>query len=164
VTLGPVATLLSVGASSLQLARETSVATVLAMRKMEQLSAAVWAIDSTGAPITDTSSDFSAAPPPPPSGGLGLSASPPWSLVQNCMGFVDYLDASGEWLGNGTDAPPGTAFVRRWSIEPAASDADSLVVQVLVVPRSRLAPAGFDYSGREPGVARLVSGRARRAP
>jgi len=163
--LGPLATLLFVGASSLALARETSLATSLAMRKMEQLTAAVWAVDAAGAPVSDTASDFTAAPPPPPTGGTGLSASPSWSLVQNCVGFVDYLDSAGNWIGAGSLPPPGAAYVRRWHIEPSVSDpADSLVLQVLVVPRGRLAPDGYDYSGREPGTVRLVSARTRRSP
>jgi hypothetical protein len=164
VALGPVAALLAVAASSLQLARETSLGTALAMRKMEQLSGALWAVDADGLPISDRSTDFTASPPPS-SGGQGLTASPPGVLEHDRSGYVDYLSADGTWVGAGATPPSGSFFVRRWSIVPVPGDpSDTLVLQVLVVPRHRLAPAGHVYSGREPGVVRIVSVRTRRSP
>jgi len=165
VAIGPIATLLGAGASSLRLAHETSMAAVLAARKMEQLKGAIWAVDAAGVSFSDTSTDFAAPPPPPPAGGHGLTPSPPSSLSENRAGHVDFLDAAGRWVGAGDTAPPGTAYVRRWSVEPVPDDpGDTLVLQVLVVPRARLARAGHVHSGREPGVVRLVSARTRKFP
>ncbi len=58
-----------------------------------------------------------------------LANSPPDALRIDTPGFVDYLDAEGSSLAGRA----GAAFVRRWSIEPLASDAaNGVVLQVLV--------------------------------
>lgn len=115
-------------------ARTQSVAVVLASQKLEQLRALEWNSDDwtgNGAPASDTTTDVTRDPPE--AGGQGLSESPPGSLLVNVAGFVDFLDASGRWVGRGASAPPDAVFIRRWSITPLPSDpGNTLVVQVLV--------------------------------
>jgi hypothetical protein len=72
-------------------------------------------------------------------GETGLGPSPPGALSVNTAGYVDYLDASGRSLAITTivlapgTAPPGTAYICRWSIAPLPdSPAAAFVVQVLV--------------------------------
>jgi len=71
-------------------------------------------------------------------GETGLAPSPPDALTVNTAGYVDYLDASGRSPGVTTiwlpgTAPPGTAYICRWSIAPLPdSPAAAIVVQVLV--------------------------------
>ena len=72
-------------------------------------------------------------------GETGLGPSPAGALSANTAGYVDYLDASGRSLGITTislapgTAPPGTAYICRWSISTLPdSPAAALVVQVLV--------------------------------
>jgi prepilin-type N-terminal cleavage/methylation domain-containing protein len=89
-----------------RVARSTTVATVLALQKMEQLQSAAW---------TELA--------PSPSGALG----------QNSAGYCDFLDGNGRMLGNGTSPPAGAVFVRRWSIEPLAAGG-ALAIQVSLTP------------------------------
>ncbi len=74
-----------------RVARSTTVATVLAVQKMEQLQSAGW---------------------------TELTSSPPDALGQNTDGYCDFLDANGQTLGAGTSPPVGAVFVRRWAIAP----------------------------------------------
>ena len=63
----------------------------------------------------------------------------------------EYFDVHGGGLPGGAGPPVGTAFVRRWTIEPVAAFPDSArVLQVWVTPVSGAAPV------------RLVSIRSRR--
>lgn len=114
-----------------QIARSTTVATVLAIQKMEQLRALTWAIDAAGLPQSDTTTDTTVVPERP--GGAGLSPSPPASLLRNTTGYCDFLDAMGRGLPAAVTPPRGTVFVRRWSIEPLPAG-DALVIRVSVSP------------------------------
>jgi prepilin-type N-terminal cleavage/methylation domain-containing protein len=89
-----------------RIARSTTVATVLAVQKMEQLQAAAWA---------------------------ELAASPSEVLDWNTDGYCDFLDANARTLAAGTSPPGGAVFVRRWALSPIAA-ADALVIQVTVTP------------------------------
>jgi type II secretory pathway pseudopilin PulG len=143
-------------------AREATYAAVLAAQKMEQLRGALWAYDSAGGQLTDTSSDFSHVPEQS-SGGTGLLPSPSSALSENTPGFVDYLDEAGRWIGTGNTPPSRTVYLRRWSIEPLPVDpADSIVLQVLVISLVGAPHAGGDVAGLERGAARLVDVRTRR--
>lgn len=127
--------MLVVAARAARDARTQSVAVVLASQKLEQLRALEWSADDWtghGAPASDTATDV--ARDPPAAGGGGLSESPPGSLLVNVPGFVDFLDASGRWVGSGASAPPRAAFIRRWAIGRLPDDpaGNTLVVQVLV--------------------------------
>ena len=94
-----------------RVARSTTVATVLALQKLEQLQSAGW---------------------------TELTASPPEALGRNTGGFCDFLDANGGTLAGETSTPDGAVFVRRWALDPFSSG-DALVIQVVVVPVGRAA-------------------------
>ncbi len=146
-------------------ARTQSVAVVLAAQKIEQLRALEWSADDwngNGAPTSDTTTDVARDPPAP--GGAGLSESPPESLRVNVAGFVDYLDASGRWVGSGASAPPGAAFIRRWAITPVPGDpGNTIVVQVFVttVGRDASIARGAGRRQRYLGDALLATVRTR---
>ena len=130
----------------------------LAAQKMERLQSLAWQVDSSGASVSDESADLSVEPAA--AGGTGLQPSPPGTLSGNVPGFVDYLDATGQWRGTGARPPAGTAFVRRWAVEPLRSDAsDSVVVTVIAFP---LVDSGFS-AGRPARGAVLKTIRTRTA-
>lgn len=141
--------------------RQNSLVAQLARTKMEHLRALAWTSDAAVVPVTDWSSDVAAAEPAP-SGGVGLGLSPANSLSTNVAGFCDFLDAQGRWLGTGPTAPPGAAWVRRWSVTALPGVADTLAVSVVVAPA---APSDADGVRRARAIAgaRLLSIRTRRA-
>lgn len=114
-------------------ARSRTMATILAMQKIEQLRGLTSTIDPSGAVIEDTSTDTSSVPES--SGGTGLQISPEGSLLANTPGFVDHLDATGAIVGRGAQPPPQAAYTRRWSIAPAGAEG-SLVLQVRVLRKN----------------------------
>ncbi len=117
-------------------ARRLSLASILARQKVEELRAL----------------------------GPDLSPQPAASLDANTAGLCDFLNEYGRSLGTGQAAPPGTMYVRRWSIVPLPDDpADSMVLQVVVVPtvwHGVPLPAGADP--RLFGGAQLVTVKTRR--
>jgi prepilin-type N-terminal cleavage/methylation domain-containing protein len=120
-------------------ARRVTTTAVLAQQKIEQLRALAWGFDEFGLPVSDFSSDISVTPPAS-SGGVGLQASPDYSLFNSVPGYVDYLDAYGNWVGTGTTPPANALYVRRWSIDPLPTNPNNtLVFQVLV---GRISPSG----------------------
>lgn len=138
---------------------------LLATQKMEQLRGLAWGLredNDVGLPVTDTSTNLSTDPPQ--SNGRGLRPSPPASLERSAPGYVDYLDADGRWVGTGAAPAAGTAFVRRWSIQPLATNPDNtLVLQVRVVPLSREARRSSRAQGaRLSDETRLVSVKTRK--
>lgn len=137
-------------------ARVHSTTAGLAAARLEQLRALQFEFDAAGLRLTDVSTNL--ADDPVSSGGAGLSPSGAASLESNVAGYVDFLDRHGTSLGTGTSAPPGTAFVRRWSIDPLGGSADLLVLQVLVRP---VAAGSVPGASRVAGDARLVTLRAR---
>lgn len=142
-------------------ARGRTVATVLALQKMEQLRSLAWseALDPTTGvfvPSSDLTTDLSTDPIT--SGGPGLAPSPATTLEDNAPPYVDYLDALGSWVGNGPAKPPEAVYIRRWSVQPLeAHPADALVLQVLVTTVSGGSPRPMA------GDVRLVSVKTRRA-
>jgi type II secretory pathway pseudopilin PulG len=109
-----------IAARALQEARLASLASVLAQQKMEELRALAWGFDAEGLHLSDE----------------GLAPSPADAMARNVAGYCEFLDERGERLGDGTDPPAGTAFVRRWSIAPLESSPDNTVIlQVLVARR-----------------------------
>lgn len=166
VAVGGLAQLFTVAARTTARARETTYAAVLAQQKMEQLRGLAYGFDPVGRPVTDTDSDI-AVLPELPGGGVGLQPSPPGALAANTIGYVDYVDARGGLLGGGgAVAPRGTAYIRRWSIEPLPSSGNTIVIQVLVT-RARPRDAANDRPrplGRLPGEVRIVSVKTRKAP
>jgi len=117
VSLVAAAVLFVIAIRNTSIAGNSAFTAILAVQKMEQLRALTWAFDSQGLPVTDPS----------------LTSSAPNTLQEDTDGYVDYLDVTGRSLGGGPAAPAGTAYVRRWSIDPLESSPDrTLVIQVLV--------------------------------
>jgi type II secretory pathway pseudopilin PulG len=113
-------------------AQRSTFASTLAQEKMEQLRGLSWGYDEIGLPINDYTTNTT-VDPPEPEGGTGLSQSPDDSLAANTNGYVDYLNRFGDTLGGGMDAPEGTVYVRRWSVEPLPTNPNNtLVLQVIV--------------------------------
>lgn len=142
-----------------------SMATMLAAAKLEQLRGLTFGIEDAGAlgllRVTDTVTDLSQ--PGLSAGGVGLSPSPPGTLLRDVEGFVDYADAAGRWVGS-TLAPGSSAvYARRWAITPMpASPDDAVVLQVVVVPLAAERRAGPRTTAtRRPGDAWLTLVRAR---
>jgi hypothetical protein len=151
--------LFSVAARSNGEARRATLMTIAAGQKMEQLRGLSWAVAEDGSDLADVSTDVSVWPET--GGGTGLRPSPPDTLTTNTAGFVDYLDEHGSWVGTGPAPGPSAAYIRRWSIEPLAdSPLDTLVLRVVVVPRSA-ASAAVPREARFDAIP-LSSVRARR--
>lgn len=87
-------------------ARQSTMAAVLAQKKMEEL------LSEDGGTLT-----------PSPADALG----------HNVDGFADFIDAAGHTIGGGPVTPPGSAYLRRWSIDPLPdSRSGAWILQVLV--------------------------------
>jgi type II secretory pathway pseudopilin PulG len=145
-------------------ARATTFAAIFAQQKMEQLRGLTWGFDALGLPLTDTSSNTTAAAQTA-TGGLGLTPSPTNTLKANFDGYCDYLDRNGASLGGGTAVPAGAIYIRRWSIEPLPTNPNNtLVLQVLVTPNRERGSAELTTNvGRLPDEARIVSVKTRKA-
>jgi type II secretory pathway pseudopilin PulG len=117
-------------------ARVRTVATMVAARKMEELRSLAWTHISTSAPaISMSSSDVTTdlSNDPATDDGPGLLRSPAGTLTSNVDGYVDYLDATGGWVGRGSSVVPPTVYIRRWAVQPHPSDPDNLLVFEVVV-------------------------------
>lgn len=164
--LAGLAQLFAVASSANGGAKAATYATILAEQKMEQLRSLAFGFDADGHPVTDLDTDTSAASELP-AGGTGLRPSPANALVENSIGYVDYVDARGASLGGGGEAlpPPGARYIRRWSIDPLPGNPNNTLVLQVVVGRVReRAPAGFRIGGlpRLPDEVRIVSVRTRK--
>jgi type II secretory pathway pseudopilin PulG len=165
VSLG-VAQLFAVSTRANLVARGQTSTTAMAEQKLEQLRALTWGFDSSGQglPVSDTTTNLTIDPPT--ATGSGLNPSPANALETNTPGFVDFLDANGQYVGSGL-TPPGTAaFIRHWSIRPLPTNPNNtLVLQVLVTPvsneGSRVATAAPRQ--RMPGDALLISVKTRKS-
>lgn len=136
-------------------ARAQTLAATAASARLEQLRSLRFEFDQSGLAVTDSTTSLAGAQPADGGGGLGA---PGGSLDANVIGYADFLDPGGGWIGAGPTPPPGAAFVRRWSIEPADPGGDLVVIQVLVRP---LAAGSAGAVGRLDGGARYVSLLAR---
>ncbi|MCX6553168.1 MAG: prepilin-type N-terminal cleavage/methylation domain-containing protein [Acidobacteria bacterium] len=144
-------------------ARSTTFATILAEQKMEQLRELRWSFDSDGGTVTDLQTNL--AYTPPNANGSGLMPSPSNALQQNTAGCVDYLDATGKWVGTGAQPVAGTVFIRRWSITPLPVDpADTLILQVFVTHARKAGAIGSAGGARLSDQARLMSLKTRKSP
>lgn len=161
-----VAQLFAVSTRANLTSKTTTLATVLAAQKMEQLRALTWGFDRLGAPVSDFATD-TAVSPPAATGGTGLRASPADALAVNVDGYVDFVGPFGESLGGGVDPPEGALYTRRWSIAPLPANPDgTLVLQVFVF---RVGGRGDDLPAdqpvaRFPEEARLTTVKTRKAP
>ena len=164
VSLG-VAQLFAVSTRANAVAKGQTSTTTLAEQKLEQLRGLTWGYDSAGQglPVSDTTTNL--AVDPPTATGAGLTASPSNALEANTLGYVDFLDAHGTYVGTGTVTPAEAAFIRRWSIQPLPANPNTLVLQVLVTPATNEATRDPAVSPRRrmPGDALLVSVKTRKA-
>jgi hypothetical protein len=157
------AQLIAVSTANNVSSRSTTVATILAEQKLEQLRALAWGFDGGGRPVSDLSTDTAIAPESP-EGGTGLQVSPAAALQQNTPGFVDYLSASGQIVGRGSEPPRQAVYTRRWSIEWVAGGSDSaLLLQVLVTGIRNRGEADRGNVNRLPGEARVATVKVRKA-
>jgi hypothetical protein len=109
----PIAQLIAASTKANASARANSLATLLAVTKVESLRAIEW-------------------------GGAGLAPSPAGALSTNTPGYVEYLDDRGATL-NGTGLvagtpPVGTVYLRRWSVVVLPATLSAVVLQVVVKP------------------------------
>jgi prepilin-type N-terminal cleavage/methylation domain-containing protein len=108
---------------------QTSTA-LLAVAKMEQVRGLAWGFDqgpnALGLPVSDLVTDLSVEPSEP--GGLGLNPSPAGTLDKNVVGYVDFLDRNGRWVGNGEDPPRTAVYVRRWAVDPLPINPNNTLV------------------------------------
>jgi prepilin-type N-terminal cleavage/methylation domain-containing protein len=156
-----VAQLAAIAGRANTIAGSTTTAALLAQAKMEQLRGLAWALDAQGVSVSDFASDISAEPATP-TGGVGLTPSPADALANNEPGYCDFVDGAGRSLGGGAAPPTGTAYIRRWSIEPMPAFAEgALILQVSVV-RARGGTASASQDRRLAGEARLVDVKTRK--
>jgi prepilin-type N-terminal cleavage/methylation domain-containing protein len=167
VAVSSLAHLFVISARANTSARATTYASVLAQQKMEQLRGLSWGFDPLGLPLTDTTTDVSIVPETaadgrglsPSSAGDGVAG----TLGLNTDGYCDFLDDSGRWLAGGTTAPSGTVFVRRWSVQPLATNPNNTIVLQVLVTRNRGRSSTAAGNARAPDEARLVSVKTRKA-
>ena len=163
VGIAALAQLFAVSTKANTSAKTTTVASVLAQQKMEQLRSLTWGFDGLGLPLSDITTDITVVPEKT-TGGKGLSASPAGSLKSNTNGYVDYLDKYGNSLGGGTAVPAGTIFIRRWSVEPLPTNPNNtLVLQVLVSQLNNRGTDNTTSTKRLPDEARIMSVKTRKA-
>lgn len=155
------AELVRVAAATNVVAKNRTLAGILAEQKIEQLRALAWEFDASGIPVSDASTDTTVLPESP-SGGTGLQSSP-GSLRQNSVGFVDHLDGGGRVVGRGVQPPASAVYTRRWSIEPnPTSNGPAVLIQVLVTSIRNRGRADQGAVTRLPGEARLVTLKVRK--
>jgi hypothetical protein len=143
-------------------ARTETLASVFAEQKIEQLRSLAYGFDMSGLPVTDIDTDTSVSPEAP--GGTGLQPSPGNSLQQNTTGFVDHVDAHGQIVGNGAQAPATAVYTRRWSVEPLPTNPNNtIIIQVLVTPLRDRGTADSGNVARLAGEARVMTVKTRKA-
>jgi type II secretory pathway pseudopilin PulG len=164
VAVAALAQLFAVSTRANASAKTTTYASMLAQQKMEQLRGLTWGFDTLGLPMSDTATNTTVAPESP-AGGTGLSPSPDGALGKNTDGYCDFLDRNGQWLAGGTTPPTGTAFVRRWSVEPLPTNPNNTIVLQVMVTRAggRNEVDTSSTAPRMPDEARLVSVKTRKA-
>jgi type II secretory pathway pseudopilin PulG len=150
-------------------ARYSTLSSILAEQKMEQLRALTWGFDLLNLPLSDLSTNVAAfeatgaCPAANTGAGVGLTPSPSNTLQANVDGYVDYVDENGCGLGGGTVAPANTVYIRRWSVEPLPTNPNNtLILQVLVTPRFDRGTANDGSVTRLPDEARLISVKTRK--
>jgi prepilin-type N-terminal cleavage/methylation domain-containing protein len=164
VALTSLAQLFAMATKSNSIARNGTFTQILAEQKMEQLRSLTWGFDTLGLPVSDTTTD-TAKSPMGVSGGTGLAPSPSNTLQTVTDGYVDYLDANGNVLGDGGTVVPGnTAYIRRWYIEPLPTNPNNtIVIQVLVTRHRNRGAADGGNVMRLPDEARIISVKTRKA-
>jgi prepilin-type N-terminal cleavage/methylation domain-containing protein len=149
--------LLAFATRAMHIARMHAVTVLAASARLDELRSLRFEFDEDGQRLTDMSTNL--AVNPARDGGSGLAPGGATTLDVSVSGFVDYLDASGAWIGDGPAPPPAAVFVRRWAIE-APDGPDLLLLHVVVRPIVNDAGG----AGLGAGDTRLVSVRARVQP
>ncbi len=131
-----IAQLVAVATRALRISREHTAAVILAAAKLDQLRALEWTYEAGATtdpvlPRTDTTTSVNTTALA--NSGPGLQPSPAGSLAANTPPYVDYLDESARWVGNGAVPPPTAVFIRRWSVQPVASDPSKAIVLTVLV-------------------------------
>jgi len=144
--------------------RSTTYATVLAEQKLEELRGLTWGFDSSGLPLSDSTTN-TAVSPETPTGGTGLEPSPTTALRENTDGYVDYVDQWGNKVGTGGQTPPENGiYTRRWSVTPLPTNPNNtLILQVLVTRNQNRGAADDGAVARLPEEARLMTVKTRKA-
>ena len=164
VTAASVTDLYLTGSRSVQHARVETAATIAATQKMEQLLGLAWAVDpaTPGSSTVDLTTDLSTDPSGP--GGAGLGASPAGALHANTPGFVDFLDARGQWVGAGAAPTAEAVLVRRWRVDSLPGTSGRLVaLHVFVTAVARPGSPNDAAQVRYPADVLLTTIRARKA-
>src|SRR5436190_4441281 len=115
IALSALAQLFAISTKSNVSAKSTTFAALLAQQKMEQLRGLTWGFDPLGLPLTDTTTNITVVPEAL-TGGKGLTPSQTNTLAANTAGYCDFLDKSGNSLGDGTVPPTSAIYIRRWSV------------------------------------------------
>jgi type II secretory pathway pseudopilin PulG len=156
--VGP-ALLVMFAAETIARARHQTMAMVLARAKLEQFLSLTWGVRVIGGVpvlLSDETSDMSRSPPMPT--GHGTLPSPSDALAASRDGYVDYLDAQGQWVSAGTDIPQAAVYARRWLIERRGTGASELLVVQVMVTTALSARRGGDSFGRSDVDAVWISG------
>jgi type II secretory pathway pseudopilin PulG len=155
------AMILTLTLDTIDRSRHRAMALVLAWAKLEQLVSLTWSartVDSVLVLLSDESTDTSRAPPA--STGRGTLPSPSDSLTTSRDGYVDYLDAQGQWVASGAAAtiPAAACYVRRWTIGRSGAGASELLIVQVMVTTAASARAGAAAFGRSDRDAVWISG------
>lgn len=144
-------------------AKQMTFAAILAQQKMEQLNGLAWSVDALGLPVSDLTTDTTVVPEAT-GGGTGLTPSPAGALGRNVEGYFDFVDRRGSVLGGGPAPPAGSAYLRRWSIEPMPTSANNtLILEVLVTDLRNRGADITTVATRQPDEARIVGAKTRKA-
>jgi prepilin-type N-terminal cleavage/methylation domain-containing protein len=169
VALISLAQLFAISTTNNVASRYSTMAAILAEQKMEQLRGLTWGFDLLNLPLSDLSSNVAAfeatglCAEATAGAAVGLSPSPGNTLAANVNGYVDYVDENGCGLGGGTVMPAGAIYIRRWSVEPLPTNPNNtLILQVLVTPRTDRGIADAGSVTRLPDEARLISVKTRK--
>jgi type II secretory pathway pseudopilin PulG len=167
------ATLLTLTLATIARSRHRAMALVLARAKLEQVLSLTWSARNIGGVLVLASDDLTdASRAPPTAAGRGTLPSPIDTLTVSRDGYVDYLDAQGQWVGaaagtgagpaaggaggsggsgsggSGAAVPASAMYARRWSIERRGTGAAELLLVQVMVTTAAAARAGAAAFGR----------------
>jgi type II secretory pathway pseudopilin PulG len=163
VSIG-VVSLFTVAIDAGRVARDRTMAVVLAAGKMEQLRSLEWRfeLDAAGLPSPRTDLVTDLAVEPAAAGGSGLSESPSGTLDHDTPPYVDYLDRRGRWVGGGGSPPGSAVYVRRWGIhrlpvDPARVIAFEVLVTTIHAARTRTTSGPHTWNGEDVLLTTMVT-------
>ena len=118
--LGSLVQLFVLATGANQRAKRTSMVSLLASQKVEELRSFSWSYDEEGVAVMDPRLVVSAAD----------------ALERDIETHCEYLAADGELVGIPPGRPGDTAYIRRWSVSLLPADSNALVLQVRVISAS----------------------------